>query len=83
MVTTQHIAKGQEESNRCNDSAVAQQLTAAKAINASVQKTFKNLLSFIIIIRFSRFPAEELNWLIILNEQIKEAWELLIACPTA
>lgn len=65
MVTIQHIAIGHVDSNRCKDSAVAQQLTAAKAKNARIQKIFKNLFSFIITIRFFRFPAEELNWLII------------------
>ena len=48
MVTTQHMDNGHDESNRCNDSAVAQQLTAAKAKKANAQKTFKNLFSFII-----------------------------------
>ena len=48
MVTTQHMVNGHDESNRCNDSAVAQQLTAAKAKKANAQKTFKNLFSFII-----------------------------------
>ena len=48
IVTTQHMVNGHDESNRCNDSAVAQQLTAAKAKNANAQKTFKNLFSFII-----------------------------------
>lgn len=65
MVTIQHIAIGHVDSNRCKDSAVAQQLTAANAKNARIQKIFKNLFSFIITIRFFRFPAEELNWLII------------------
>ena len=65
MVTIQHIAIGHVDSNRCKDSAVAQQLTAANAKNARIQKIFKNLFSFIITIRFFRFPTEELNWLII------------------
>ena len=43
----------------------------AKAKKARMPKIFKNLLSFIIITMFLRFPSEELKWLIILNEQIK------------
>ena len=40
-VTTQHIAKGHDDNSKCKDSAVAQQLTAANAINATVQTNFK------------------------------------------
>lgn len=65
MVTIQHMAIGNVDSNRCKDSAVAQQLAAANAKNARIQKIFKNLFSFIIIIHFFRFPTEELNRLII------------------
>lgn len=72
-VTTQHMATGHEERSRCNDSAVAQQLTAAKVKKARMPKIFKNLLSFIIITIFPRFPSEELKRLIILNEQIKRS----------
>ena len=70
-VTTQHMATGHEERSRCNDSAVAQQLTAAKAKKARMPKIFKNLLSFIIITIFPRFPSEELKRLIIRTNKKK------------
>jgi len=40
-LTTQQKANGQLDNNRCNDSAVAQQLIAAKAIKARSEKNFK------------------------------------------
>jgi hypothetical protein len=42
IVTTQHRIDGKSGSNKCNDSAVAQQLTAANAKNATTEKIFKN-----------------------------------------
>lgn len=36
MVTIQHMAVGHEDNKRCNDSAVAQQLTPAKAMKAVI-----------------------------------------------
>jgi hypothetical protein len=43
IVIIQHKTSGQTGNNKCSDSAVAQQLTAANATNAQREKIFKNL----------------------------------------
>ncbi len=48
METTQHIKVGNDGNNKCNDSAVAQQLTAANAQNANSVKILNNGLPFMI-----------------------------------
>ena len=48
MVTAQQIAAGRSGKSKCNDSAVAQQLTAANAINPTIVEILRNLLSFMI-----------------------------------
>ena len=82
IVTTQHMMTGQEDKSRCNDSAVAQQLTAANDRKASREKIFRNLFSFITISIFSSGSRLKKIRLIMLNEQNKKAWEPLVACPT-
>ena len=47
---------GHDDKSKWNDSAVAQQLTPAKAKKASKLNTFKNLFSFIIMIYSPHVP---------------------------
>jgi len=52
-VIAQHIIIGRLGSNRCKDSAVAQQLTAAKEKKPIIEKILRNLFSFMVNLYFA------------------------------